>query len=307
MLVLDKAVSTDIRMALLRDLRPWVSDLKPFVKGVPLPDSSRKFMAFDHMHRHFAVVICSPPAKPELVSGNLEAKEQAIRALGPLNGAILQALRSGAVDGLSYAIYPFCQPMYRSRLAWALQRLWIRPEVLAWLRTATRATLEQPTDRDLEESFAVPLKHLSEWGETPAVVREEAGSALRRLEGGSWQPRFCFMHGDLWRDNILLAPGSRGWRRFVLIDWECCLVRGYGLFDLIRLAMTVRLKGRPLRREVRAHCQILGCDVTDARSYLMAAIAHFGMNLGYFSVDNFVKMTLDCLDRLDSAGANRHV
>ena len=110
-------------------------------------------------------------------------------------------------------------------------------------------------------------------------VREGASAALGRLEARAWEPRFCMMHGDLWKGNVLLAPGYRRWNQFALIDWGASMVHGYAIYDLLRLAMSMGLSGRRLEREVSRHCKILGCDIIDAQSYLLASLGYIGMNL----------------------------
>ena len=281
-----------------------VADLRPFTAAAPLPDSTRKYLAFDHVGRYFAMVVVSPDAAPSVVARQLERQDLARRVLGPLGHVILEPLQSGTVDGLTYAIYPFCQPVYKSRVAWALQRVRLRQAVLTWLRAATEATLDRPTTQEREQTFAEPLRHIAALEVMPKALRDGASAALMRLEAGAWEPRICLMHGDLWRGNLLLAPGCRRWDRFAIIDWGGSLVHGYGIFDLIRLAISMKLTGRRLEREVRGHCRILGCDLIDAPSYLLAALGYTGMNLDHFPLDRFVEMSSGCWDHLNSVGAN---
>ncbi len=305
MLLTNSEASADVGSTLLRDLRPWVAALKPFTAAIPLPDSTLKFMAFDHMHRHFAVVICSPPAAPEMVARNVAHKELAQHALGPLGEVVLEPLKFGRVNGLSYAIYPYCRRLETWRLAWAVQRMWLRPALLAWLRAATRETLDDPSPEERENLFRIPLLHLASEDLVPHTIRDAASIARARLERGSWQPRVCLMHGDLWKGNVLLAPGNPGWRTFALIDWAGSLPRGHAIYDLIRVALSMGLKGRRLEQELRAHCQILKCDSVDARGYLLAALGYLGMNLGHFPFESFVALSQNCFDHLDSLGVGR--
>ena len=305
--MVETLASSGLDSELLSALKPWVTELRQFWTGLEVEDSSLKFMAFDHMGREFAVVSCSPPVKPDLVSEELQTKESVKRALGALGDVVLEPMQSGSVQGLSYAIYPYCQPLYRRRLPWAAQRLWVRERLLTWLQAATQTTVQQPTDREIVHCFADPLRRFSEWNVIPAEAREAASTALRRLDAGSWQPRFCLMHCDLGHGNILLAPGSRSWRRFVLIDWGASLVRGYGTCrnDLVRMeAPYMNLKGRRLAREVEAHCRILGCETADARSHLIAALAHIGMPLGGLPIDRYVRLCSWCIDWLGTQGTS---
>jgi hypothetical protein len=297
-------------IGLRQELRPWVCDLRPLETGVrPLPDSTRKYLAFDHLRRPFAVAILSPPLDSSVVANNLRNLQQAAEALGSLAHVILEPLQSGWVDGQSYAIFPLCGTLNPSRLARAIQLTQLRDAVLHWLQEATQLTLANPTDSDIAGYFASPLEYLSAMPGMPAPIQKSAIRALRRLDAGSWVPRFCLMHGDLWTGNTLLAPGSESWRQFVLIDWGDLMVRGFGIYDLIRFALCTRLDGAPLRRSVEAHCRVLGCGYEDARSYLAAyfayyAMKHYGENRGYFPIENFIRCSLECANRLESCSGN---
>jgi hypothetical protein len=292
-------------IALRQDLRPWVRDLRPFQTSMhPLPDSTRKFLAFDHLRRPFAMAILSSPADSSMVANNLHNEQRAREVLGPLAHVILESLQSGWVEGLSYAIFPLCGTLSRARLARAMQRMWLRESVLRWLHDATELTLSQPTDSDIAEFFVTPLEYLSGFQQMPATIRESAAAALRRLDDASWAPSFCLMHGDLWIGNTLLAPGSESWQQFALIDWGDLMVRGYCIYDLIHFALSTRLSGARLKRTVEAHCRILGCDTQDARSYLAAyfayyALKHYGEPRGHFPIENFILCSLDCFNRLE--------
>jgi hypothetical protein len=269
-----------------------------------LPDTTYKYLAFDHMGRHFAVVIDSPENAPSIVARNVDRRREASEALGRLGGVILKPMQSGTVDGRSYAIYPYCQPLYESRAAWALQRLWLRPAMLTWLRAATEVTRDRPSSQELEWAFADPLQHIVSMEQMPQALRDGARVARSRLESGAWKPYVCLMHGDLWKGNVLLAPGSYRWDRFSLIDWGGSLVRGYAMFDLIRLSLSFKLGGKGLKREIQDHCRTLECELTDSRSYLLTALGHLGLNLEHFPINRYVQMSSTCWNHLNSAGGN---
>jgi hypothetical protein len=303
---IQMSFATDIISRLHQELGAWVTELQPFSAADPLPDSTLKFLAFDQMRRPFGVVVCSQPLAPAMVASSIEWIAMARRALGPLGGVVLEPLKSGMVGDLSYAVFPYCRKLYDSRWAWDIQRPWVRSAVLAWLRDATAMTMDHATDQEREDLFRSPLSHLA-GAQFPPVLRDAVSIALRRLEQDLWQPRVCLMHGDLWKGNVLLAPGSRDWHEFVLIDWPGCLVRGHAIYDLMRLALSMSLKGRRLERELRAHCRILECEFIDALSYLLAALGYIGKNLNYFPVENFMKMSIDCFNRYSSLRGARFV
>ena len=112
-------------------------------------------------------------------------------------------------------------------------------------------------------------------------VRAAALETLERLADGTWSPRHVLMHNDLWKGNILLdyspvsqIKNSSFQERFVITDWAGSMIRGYGMYDLIRLAQSLNLGAKQLRKNVTAHCLILGCDFADARCHLLSALSY---------------------------------
>ena len=296
------AGTEELQRRLLEAVRPNIAGLRSLPTKFPVADSTSKFLGLDRQGRRIAVVICSPSIAPDTVANNLELKKLAWCALGSWSDVILAPFRTGTIHGLSYAAFPYCRSLTASRYLWPAQREWIRPVVLKWLRGATAMTVSDATDREREEGFLTPLEHLVRSESMPIEVRSAAAVAIERLKEGRWQPRHCFMHGDLWKGNILLAPRNRGRRRFVLIDWGSSMVRGYGIFDLLGVASSTKPRRYRLRNEIEAHCEILGCEFADARSHLLAALGHRGMNLGYCPFANYSAASLECLRRLSSIG-----
>ncbi len=80
------------------------------------------------------------------------------------------------------------------------------------------------------------------------------------------------------------------------------MVRGYGIYDLLGLAESTKLRGYRLRKEIESHCDILGCEFADARSHLLAALGHRGMNLGYWPFAEYSAASLESLRQLSSIG-----
>ena len=120
------------------------------------------------------------------------------------------------------------------------------------------------------------------------------------------------MHGDLWKGNVLLAPTRVPWGGIVLIDWGSALIQGYGIQDLIRLADSMRMGLPRLRREILAHCGLLGCEPEDARAYLTTSFAHYalqyyGRGQGCFPLEDFIRTSLRCLELFDSCEVLQHV
>jgi Phosphotransferase enzyme family len=297
--------AVDPKLRLSEHLRHRVADLRSIATTFEAPpDATLKYVAYDQVGRRMAVVIMSPEAFPTVVANELERKVLARRALGPLGDVILSPMESGTLDGASYAIYPFCRPLYKSRAAWWIQRTSVRPAVLSWLRAAAETTLREPEPQKWEKAFAEPLRHVASLERLPMSLRDGASAALSRLEAGDWEPRFCMMHGDLWKGNVLLAPGERRWNQFALIDWGASLVHGYAIYDLIRLAMSTGLIGRGLEREVWRHCKIVGCDIRDAQGYLLASLGHIGLNLDHLPLHRYLQLSTCCWDWMKTIGGD---
>jgi hypothetical protein len=210
---------------------------------------------------------------------------------------------------LSFAALPHCRSLGESRLVWYWQRRALRPVVFEWLRRATEKTLHQPGADELDGSFGAPLRHLSKLAAMPDDVRRAATTALDRLERGVWRPKHVLMHNDLWEGNILIDDANitdragRPWtERFVVIDWPGAVLKGYAIYDLIRLSRGMALSGRRLREEIEAHGRILGCDVEDAGSHLLAALGFLGTHLEHFPPEAYRRTTITCLGILGRIG-----
>jgi aminoglycoside phosphotransferase (APT) family kinase protein len=113
-------------------------------------------------------------------------------------------------------------------------------------------------------------------------------------------------HNDLWRGNVLLDP-ALPWPaaaragRFAIIDWAGAETSGYPLYDLIRLAQSVALRGKALADELSLHCRIVGGTLDDARPYLAAALGNLGLHLGQVPETRFVELANRCWRTLTSA------
>ena len=270
-------------------------------------DDSAKLLVKDLAGNPIAVVLCSSPLTPWLVARGMERTRLAKQALSPdLGRVILDPLLEGEIRGLSYAVLPYCQPLSNSRLVWPVQRALLSPHVFQWLERVTEATATKVHPKQIEPNFMEPLKHLAELEEMTKRVRVAARQAINRLGDGHWTPRHVLMHNDLWKGNILLDHrqvsrfGKRlRTERFVIIDWMGAMIKGYGMYDLIRLAESLKLGNRELRKQITTHCEFLDCDFTDARSHLLASLGYLGMHLEHFPLPRFVQMADSCLQKIE--------
>ncbi|MBE9142007.1 hypothetical protein [Planktothrix mougeotii] len=287
-----------------------IGEISTFGQPKGIEDETTKFIIKDQSGRKIAVAVCSSPASPKIVARGVESSRLAKQRLGSgLGDHILQPLCEGEWGGLSYAALPYCQPLSNSRLLWYSQRFLLRPSVFHWLTCIAEATATKADSDEIQQNFLIPLKHLVELDGITDPVRAGAYDTLERLAKGTWSPYHVLMHSDLWKGNVLIAPssvnniGNRPWQdRFVIIDWPGGLIKGYGIYDLIRLAQSLKLGQRQLRKQVNAHCQILNGEFTDARCHLLAALSYRGMHLEKFPLARFAKMADSCLKTLEEIG-----
>ncbi|NCJ06610.1 hypothetical protein GS597_08855 [Synechococcales cyanobacterium C] len=268
--------------------------------------STFKFMIRDAQGAPAAVVLCSPPIDPKLVALGAQRTRLAQAAVTEnLKMAILAPIYEGAVLGLglSYAVFPYHQPLAQGLLKWWLQRTLITSDLLKLAYQLTAQTRSPVSSGNRQARFVAPLQHLAHLPSMPASLQIAAKETLYRLQTHQWHPDFVLMHGDLWTGNILLNRSlPRGaFSPFVIIDWFGSQVQGYGIYDLIRLAQSIQLSPARLLRHLHLHCAALECDLVDARSHLVTALAHFSVDLGHFPVEKFVIAAERCLKTFDQA------
>src|SRR5664280_1556636 len=234
--------------------------LRPVVNTVA--DDTLKLVFRDPRARPGAVLLCSRPAAPDLVARGVEKSVAAKQLLGnPLGRVILEPIASGNVDGLSYVLLPWRCSLSHVRYTWAIQRVMLLPHLLRWLRDVTQKTARTPDGNGA--CFVAALGHIASNLHMQAALRRLADCAIGRIQAGEWKPQHVLAHNDLWSGNLLLDSPTN-WLmcvatgQFIVIDWAGALVSGYPLFDLLRLAQSLRVPGKAVAREVQSHMRILG-------------------------------------------------
>jgi hypothetical protein len=261
-------------------------------------DATSKVVIRNQSEEREAILICSSPLAPDTVERAVAAAARAKAILPTQTGkAILDPLASGFVEGLSYAVYPWCLPLSNHRLVWPLQRRRLRPRLLRWLLEVLLATLRDPSASEMEESFLAPLQHLARSADLGDIIRKAAEHAAHRLQQGQWQPKHVLAHNDLWKGNILRRQ-PKSLDQFVVIDWTDACEMGQAIYDLVRLAESLKLDRATLANEVREHCRLLACEPLDARGYLLAGLGKIAMRAGCFSRQRFLRLASDCCGRL---------
>lgn len=274
--------------------------------GDMVADGTTVLLLSDSSKRPQAVVLCSAPIAPDMVQRAMHRAHQAKMALGELNGAlILDTLAEGRIHGLSYAVLPYCNSISKLRAIRWTQRALLRPLMFDWLMRVTQSTMKCVEPAGIEFAFAEPLRRLTCLEMISDSLRAAAEHAAARLDRGAWLPRHVLMHGDLWQGNILIrtaGSSAQRWRdRAVVTDWAGSKLDGHAIYDLIRLAQSMRLPIKDLRRQLVRHCHLLQCEPADARSHLLAALGGIMMSLEHFPMDRYTRMAESCLATLDNA------
>lgn len=260
-------------------------------------DDTTKFLVADARSQPALVVICSSPAAADSVARGVRAAAEAAHLLGQvLSGPILKPAAEGELSGLSYAIWPYCRTLSDHPIGRRLQNIRLRRPIFQWLLNATQKTRRRIQAAQLGPAVIEPLSHLASLPALPRVIRAAAQGAIDRVKSGQWRPVHVLMHNDFWRGNILLAPD---WK---IIDWAGCRAEGYGIYDLLRMAMSLQLGDGALKQEITAHCRALQCDSADAASHLLAALGWLGLHLDHFPFDRFVELVMECFKRLARLG-----
>lgn len=260
-----------------------------------------------------AAVLCSPVAFPRMVDHAMDMAARVKETIGPILGIrILDPLLRGELEGTSFAVLPYCCPLSEGRLMSRVQDLALRPSLFDWTLELTKTTSSTGDHVATEDRFAKRLEHVAAIDTLDAPVRHAASDAMRRLASGQWKPRHVVMHGDLWRGNVLIRPSAslnsctHLSERFVVIDWPGAELMGYAIFDVVRLAHSMRLTRRQLAFEIGRHCASLECEPRDACSYLIAALGHVGMSLNCFPVEQYMRVVHTSFGALSDCVAELH-
>jgi hypothetical protein len=272
-----------------------------------IPDATIKVLFKNLQNQPVAVGLCSSVKEPAMVQRNIEYASLAQQALGKeLGHIVINPLATGDIEGISYGIFPYCQPLSNSRLWWQIQKLQISPAILQILSDVNRITVSAVPSAEVEETFAKSLQYLVDSSVIPEPLPQLSKNALDQLFKGIWHPYYVLMHNDLWKGNILLRKSrdqntqnnlfnhSIG-SKIVIIDWAGSLVKGYPIYDLIRIAQSLKLSDRQLLNNLKKHSQILNCQLEESLFYLLTALGYLGIHREEFPLERFIKLSVDCL------------
>ncbi len=258
-------------------------------------DHCDKFVVFSRTGQPIAFVVLSPPGYPQVAAHAASSAVQASERLGPQLGAtVLTPMHVGESGGASYTVTAFCRPLSANRWVARWQRWRLAPPVLDWLQAVTRHTAAPVDGAQSDALFARPLEALAENRIVDPSVRAGAVAARNALANGRWQPRSVLAHNDLWAGNLLRRPQPGAGTPFYVIDWAGSRSEGHGIYDLVRIGMSMGLPAGRVRRAVGAHCDVLGCEPAMANHYLASALGHLSLNLGEWPPAQFAQTAAVC-------------
>lgn len=277
------------------------------LRRVSLPkterDDSVRILVSDQGGLPLGILFRSPSMYPQFAQRIANRTRLAKAALPEALGRhVVSVLAVGESSGLTYVALPVLEPLRMSGPVWFLQRHFLRPVLLKWLREVTRATVKLPSREEIESGFARPLARLAECEAMPAHVRRGAERAADRIAKGLWIPRHVLTHTDFWQGNLLL-PGE--WRihrfgssDFVVIDWAGAVVCGYGFVDLVRFSRSFRVHRARFKREVAEHCKLVECAPEDACGAYLAFAGYMLDRLEEFPLHRHVAQVESCYSHL---------
>jgi hypothetical protein len=266
-------------------------------------DSPTVFVASVDGRARLVVSVASPaaPGMVERTALRTWAAREVLAVVEPHR--VLEPLVVEHVQGISCALYPFCETLGSQRL----RRWWINRQVAAtlfeWLQHVARVTMHATPGGASVHAVRESLQAMARHPALDDRVRECAALAGSTLATDRWQPRWVLMHGDLWRGNVMRRSDLSGpdARRLVVIDWAGSQVDGWPLFDLVRLADSLGTPARTLARQVQHHCGLLGITPEQGRHGVAAALAQTLSRLENFPVEHFAAMARRTLLRFDAA------
>ncbi len=267
----------------------------PATKANVADDPSKSFVA-DSRGRRIGVLILSNPVSPRLVGRSVDRANEAKRRLtAELGSVVLEPIVADTFRGLSYAIWPIQRSLSSSRVLRWLQKRYIRPRALSWLRLAAQHTMCLGIATNaLETAFLAPLSQLADDDRFSDEMRNGATDGLERISSREWLPVTILQHSDLWLGNFLLPRDKNCTKRnhygFFIIDWAGATLSGHPFFDLLRFGMSSGATLKHLRSEILAHCDIVHCEIQDVVPYLLAALGTIGMNLEHFPEPRYLAM-----------------
>jgi len=262
-------------------------------------DHCEKLVAHDASGRPAAFVVVSPRAHPSAV---LEATLRARAAREQLRGepaaAVLVPWRVGEADGLSFSVTEYAHPLGGHDLLSRWRRRSCGRRAIDWLHHVAAQTVADVPEDAVDARVAGPLARLVADETLGSSVRTAGREALAALDAGRWRPRQQLAHNDFWWNNLVRPSTRRDLAWPYVIDWGGAAVDGFPLYDLMRMAHSLRLSPRLFAQDLRRGARPLQCTPAEAPHHVVTALAALREHLGQWPKEQYARLGEEWLDYL---------
>ena len=268
---------------------------------VLVSDATQKFLIYTTKYKQpKAFVLLSPAIKPNTIkSGHNKLCGLAKQVGTKLAQNLLMPLEISESDGLSYSISAYHRPLHNLFFLKQMDNWRVSASLVSWVIDVAKATKTNASVVEIEAQFTQPLMALSQANGVKQAYQNSIVEAIEAINNGTWQPYFVSAHNDLWRGNVLNSKSTK----FVLIDWDGVTLKGYAFYDLVRVAGSFKLNKAQFQNALQQYCDVMGCNKTQAKYYLIAAFAFLYANLGDWQYERFLILLNDCMEYFE-ANAN---
>lgn len=272
----------------------------PLGKLKEVADATTKFLLSSKDGVPLSVFISSRPCSPGLIMRGVE-NAKAIRAVigDRLGSVVIRSIKSGYAAGRSYVILPWYREFSSFKLIKKAQYVSLTRSLFQWLHDVNEAAAGvYGSSSETSDSFRNGLDHLLKQDFLNDEITLATAKSIERIESGKWKPRYTVDHNDLWMGNVMLQPGSKHSKEspypYVIIDWAGANHKGFGVYDLFRLARSLNIPDIMLRNEMIKHSKALRCDIEDTQGHLLACLGRLHQQIEYFPKDKYLKVLYNC-------------
>ncbi len=270
--------------------------VKPLQVNAMVEDATQKYLVFTQTQQAKAFVLVSSLKTPQSVKSGDEKMRAVAEKIGiALTKNLLMPLEVGEIDGLTYSISRYHKPLHKNRLLHRLDAWRLRASLIQWVIDVAKISQTRANTTEQHENFILDLQVLAVLPALKQEIKTTALEAIKAMNEGRWQPMFVCAHNDLWLGNVLNGDEST----FVIIDWDGALVKGYAFYDLVRLAQALKLNKHMLRPAVAAYCEVMQCNLVQAKYYLISAFAFTYRDLGGWQHERFMFLLEGCMKTLE--------
>ena len=272
--------------------------VKALKTEVLVSDATQKFLIYTTKYKQpKAFVLLSPAKNPNTVkSGHTKLLGLANNVGKQLAQNLLMPLQIGEIDGLSYSISAYHRPLNNTFLLKQMDNWRVSTRLVNWVVDVAKATRANASVAEIGTQFTQPLMALSQASGVKQAYKNSIIEAIEAINNGTWQPYFVSAHNDLWRGNVLNSKSTK----FVLIDWDGVTLKGYAFYDLVRVAGSFKLNKAQFQNALQQYCDVMGCNKTQAKYYLIAAFAFLYANLGDWQYERFLILLNDCMEYFET-------